>query len=141
MSVMADDSGAPRKPIWQRPRGWIALVVLFVIASTVGLVAGKHVRARREFDRGVTDGERQAWHDRDLHAYQAEMSLAGLSSDRYPSGSGCYIARYDLSTRIDTSITGKIVVRKLPRFSPFMQMAPGRYYRLRGNGTVSYRDR
>ena len=139
--MQADDIGASRKPIWKRPGGWVALVVLFVIASMVGLVAGKHVRARREFDRGVADGERQAWHDRDLHAYQAEMSLVGLSSDRYPSGSGCYIARYDLSTRIDTSITGKIVVRKLPRFSPFMQMASGRYYRLHGDGTVSYRDR
>jgi hypothetical protein len=137
----AADIGAAGKHPWKRPSRWVALGVLYVIALAIGFGAGRQARARSEFDRGLTDGKNRGWYDRDLHAYHAEMSLVGLNSDRYPEGSGCYIARYDLSTRVDTSITGKIVVRKLPRFSPSIQMVHGRYYQVRRDGTVRYRNR
>jgi len=138
---VAADVGAARKLIWKKPGRWVALGVLYVIALVIGFGAGRQVRVRRELNRGLTDGRNKGWYDRDLHAYQAEMSLVGLNSDRYPKGSGCYIARYDLSTRVDTSITGKIVIQKLPHFSPSIQMVHGRYYQVRRDGTVRYRNR
>ena len=135
------DAGAARKHPWKKPGRWVVLGVLYVIALAVGFGAGRQARARSEFERGLADGRNRGWYDRDLLAYQAEMSLVGLNSDRYPKGSGCYIARYSLSTRVDTSITGKTVIRKLPHFSPSIQMVHGRYYRVRRDGTVGYRNR
>ena len=68
--------------IWKKPGRWVALGVLYVIALVIGFGAGRQVRVRRELNRGLTDGRNKGWYDRDLHAYQAEMSLAGLNSDR-----------------------------------------------------------
>lgn len=139
-SRQAADARAARVFIWKKLGRWLALALLFVAAVAIGFGTGKLVKARREFGRGRSEGKVLGEYDRDLAAYQGEMSSAGLGYYYFPEGSGYYITLYNFQTLADSTFLPRVDLREFPHFLPCMKMVPHRYYQVHSDGTITYED-